>query len=40
MGDTISLLAVAKHYAQNILYSDGKILPAVSKIKHQTTLQL
>jgi hypothetical protein len=38
-GGTKSHVAVTKLETQNILYSYGKILPAVSKIKHQTALQ-
>jgi hypothetical protein len=39
MGGTMSRVAVTKLYTQNILYSDKKLLPAVEKINHYTTLQ-
>jgi hypothetical protein len=39
MGGTMSHVAVTKLQTQNILKSDKKLLPAVYKIKHYTTLQ-
>jgi hypothetical protein len=39
MGGTISHAAVTKLLTRNILYSDGKILPAVSKNETPDTLQ-